>query len=100
MSTLYPKAWAGFEVKHRGFAKAYELFAQLFTAERAKGNEDRQVSLLKAWGDAKALDGCLDEAAELYEQALGMQPDFLPIIVVMCLTLLVSCLGNLRLLDV
>lgn len=40
------------------------------------------MSVLKAWGDAKVLQGSLQEAGTLYEQALGIQPDSLDIIVV------------------
>ncbi len=85
------QAWAGFEVKHRSYVKAYELFAQALASEQANGDPDRQVSLLKAWGDAKVLEGSLEEAQGLYEQALGLQPDSLLIIVVTCyLTVLTS----------
>jgi len=76
------QAWAGFEVKHRGYAKADDLFAQALASEQARGATDRQVSVLKAWGDAKVLQGSLQEAGTLYEQALGIQPDSLDIIVV------------------
>lgn len=40
------------------------------------------MSVLKAWGDAKVLQGSLQEAGTLYEQALRIQPDSLDIIVV------------------
>ncbi len=76
------QAWAGFEVKHRGYAKADDLFAQALASEQARGATDRQVSVLKAWGDAKVLQGSLQEAGTLYEQALRIQPDSLDIIVV------------------
>ena len=76
------QAWAGFEVKHRGYAKAYDLLAQALASEQARGATDRQVSVLKAWGDAKVLQGSLQEAGTLYEQALAIQPDSLDIIVV------------------
>ena len=76
------QAWSGFEVKHRGYAKADDLFAQALASEQARGATDRQVSVLKAWGDAKVLQGSLQEAGTLYEQALGIQPDSLDIIVV------------------
>ena len=79
------QAWAGFEVKQRGYAKADDLFAQALASEQARGAADRQVSVLKAWGDAKLLQGSLQEAATLYEQALGIQPDSLDIIVVQLL---------------
>lgn len=76
------QAWAGFEVKHRGYAKADDLFAQALASEQARAAADRQVSVLKAWGDAKVLQGSLQEAGTLYEQALGIQPDSLDIVVV------------------
>lgn len=74
---LVAQAWAGFEVKQKSYAKAQELFAQAMERDKASGEIERQVSLLKAWGDAKVLDGALEEAAGLYEQALSLQPDSL-----------------------
>ena len=79
---LIAQAWAGFEVKQRSYAKAQELFAQALERDKASGDTERQVSLLKAWGDAKVLDGALEEAAGLYEQALSLQPDSLYTIMV------------------
>ena len=69
-------------MKQKSYAKAQELFAQALAQDKASGDTDRQVSLLKAWGDSKVLDGALEEAADLYEQALSLQPDVLLIIVV------------------
>ena len=69
-------------MKQKNYAKAQELFAQALAQDKASGHTDRQVSLLKAWGDFKVLDGALEEAADLYEQALSLQPDSLYIIMV------------------
>lgn len=82
LTLLRAQAWAGFEVKQKSYAKAQELFAQALARDKASGDTDRQVSLLKAWGDAQVLDGALEEAADLYEQGLSLQPDSLHIIVV------------------
>lgn len=71
------QAWAGFEVKHQGFAIAYELFAEALESEEGGGAPDRQVSILKAWGDAKGLQGSWQAAGGLYEHALRIQPDSL-----------------------
>lgn len=79
---LVAQAWAGFEVRQKNYAKANELFAQALAQSTASGNTDRQVSLLKAWGDAKVLDAALEEAADLYDKALSLQPDSLNIIMV------------------
>lgn len=76
------QAWAGFEVRQKNYAKAYELFAQALSQSTASGDTERQLSLLKAWGDAKVLDAALEEAADLYAQALDLQPDSLSILVV------------------
>ena len=87
------QAWAGFEVKHKGYAKAYELFASALESEGSGGTPARQVSILKAWGDAKVLQGSLQEAGELYEQALTIQPDSLLTIVVKLRLVLVKQLA-------
>lgn len=79
---LIVQAWAGFEVKQKSYPKAQELFAQAMERDKASGDIDRQVSLLKAWGDAKVLDGALEEAARMYDQALSLQPDSLYTIMV------------------
>lgn len=76
------QAWAGFEVKHQGYAKAYELFAEALESEEGGGAPDRQVSILKAWGDAKGLQGSWQAAGGLYEHALRIQPDSLQTIMV------------------
>ena len=76
------QAWAGFEVKNQGYAKAYELFGEALESEEAGGAPDRQVSILKAWGDAKGLQGSWQAAGGLYEHALRIQPDSLLIIMV------------------
>lgn len=46
------------------------------------GDTDRQVSILKAWGNAQVLQGSLKEAMGLYEAALAIQPDCILIILV------------------
>ena len=91
---LGTQAWAGFEVRQKNYAKAYELFAQALTQSTASGDTDRQLSLLKAWGDAKVLDSALEEAAELYDQALALQPDSLTIVVVGASTCMLQPLNH------